>query len=229
MPTIFSFGDSWAFGSELNNNEKPFVYWIAEHYHYDYENYGIPGSSLGLIVHTITKNLHKITSQDKVIVIIPPDSRWYDENEEQSFYSISDIDGKDYINFLNNKTLEWFKYHHSLFIYTIQSMLDTTSCKYVFAHNYGQLEYHEYNFPIDSSNFLNTDSLTDILSTAATNEDKSWQSYNTSWILHDEISIRQSNGPTDDYFTGIYFEGCSWHLNELGHKKIAEMMIQKLG
>ena len=36
-------------------------------------------------------------------------------------------------------------------------------------------------------------------------------------------------GITGDIFTGIYFEGCENHPNELGHRKIAELILHKIG
>ena len=39
MQTKFvTFGDSWPWGAELDANQKPFGYWIAEELGYEFEN-----------------------------------------------------------------------------------------------------------------------------------------------------------------------------------------------
>jgi hypothetical protein len=36
-----------------------------------------------------------------------------------------------------------------------------------------------------------------------------------------------TDGPPLDIFTGKYFAGCKCHPNELGHREIARLLIQK--
>lgn len=219
---IFCFGDSWAAGAELRINQKPFVYWMAQELGITYKNYGANGSSLGLILHTVISKISQITKDDIVVVVIPPDTRWYDQNEEIGFYSVSNWQRDDYLRFLNNKTLEWFVYHHALFIYSIQKLLDDVGCQYILAHNFGQIDhYKKYNLSIDYSKFLSTESLTELLS----EKRSQWQSY----PVHLPPEHRYDHdGPPDTEFVGMYFAGCVHHPNELGHKKISEMILKKL-
>lgn len=222
MNSLICFGDSWAAGAELTRNQKPFVYWLAQSLNINAINYGREGSSLGIILHAIITNAQKITANDVVIVIVPPDTRWYDENEQQGFYSVQNWQREDYFRFLNNKTLEWFTYHHALFVYAIQKILNDIGCKYVLAHNYGQIsDYKKYNLNIDYTRFLSQQSLTDLLS----GHTIEWRGYPDHLPAENRYD---QDGPPAEIFSGIYFEGCQQHPNELGHKKIAELLLQKI-
>ena len=218
---ILCFGDSWAAGAELKLNEKPFVHWLASALDSEYKNFAKEGSSLGIILHTIISNISDISSNDTVIIIVPPDTRWYDENEKIGFYSLMNWQRDDYFKFLNNKTLEWFKYHHAVFIYTMQKILNDIGCHYIMAHNYGQInEVYNYGLQIDSSRFLGTNDLANMLSDKTT----FWASYPTHLIPEKRYD---QDGPPDNIFTGKYFQGCKCHPNELGHKRIAELLLEK--
>lgn len=213
MSKIYCFGDSWAAGAELKESEKPFVHWFAENLGKEYVNFGQQGASLGIILYTLICNIDKIKSDDIVLVVIPPDVRWYDENEEQGFYSLMQWMTEDYVKSLNNKTVEWFKYHHLVFIYTMQKLLDEIGCFYLLAHNYGQLPTNDqYKIPIDYNKFLSKVDLTNLISERY----DPWCSY--------QLII---DGPTHVHdFHGKYFEGNVDHPNELGHKRIAEIMLE---
>jgi hypothetical protein len=205
------FGDSWAYGSELNFDlgQRPFVHWFAEILSAEYVNYGKEGSSLGQILNTIIRNLRYIQPQDTVLVIIPPDVRWYSESRiTKQFYTITDQD--EYDKFLGDKSLDWFTYHHALFVYAIQKILNDVGCKYVMACNYGNIKnIKKYNLAIDYKQFVSDQDLTSIL----TEQKNLW-----TVLFH---------GPDAAAFTGRYFEGCIHHPNELGHKRIAELMLEK--
>jgi hypothetical protein len=218
---IFCFGDSWGAGAELKFNEHPFVHWFAKELGSNYKNFSKEGSSLGIILHTLIDQITAITKNDTVLVIIPPDARWYDENAEKGFYTVMNWQREDYFKFLNNKTLEWFRYHHALFVYAIQKILNDIGCYYIMAHNYGQIkELQKYKLQIDYQRFLSDTDLSNLLS----DKPKIWKSYPED--LPPEHRFDQ-DGPPDNLFTGKYFEGCKCHPNELGHKRIAELMIQK--
>lgn len=219
--TVFCFGGSDAAGAELAKNEHPFVYWFADSIGAAYKNYAKEGSSLGLILHTLITHQSEITADDIVLCVIPPDTRWYDENAEQGFYSVQNWQRDDYFKFLNNKTLEWFRYHHALFIYSMQKILDDIGCYYLMTHSYGQIdEYDEYNLSIDFNRFLNKKSLTDLLS----GHTIEWRSYPSHLPL--ELRYNQ-DGPPAEVFGGIYFAGCKQHPNELGHKYLAALIKEK--
>lgn len=219
---IFCFGDSWGAGAELKRGEKPFVYWLASALQADYKNFSKPGYSLGMILHTLVVKHSDIKKDDLVVIIIPPDARWYDENKEKGFYTLMNWQRDDYFKFLNRKTLEWFKYHHALFIYTIQKILNDIGCDYIMAHNYGQInETKKYNLHIDYTKFLNNNDLSTLLS----ENNKIWLSYPDK--LPPE-NLFDQDGPPDNLFQGKYFEGCKSHPNELGHKRIAELILEKV-
>lgn len=221
MSCVYCFGDSWGAGAELQRGQYPFVHWFAKELTQPYFNLSKEGSSLGIILHTIVEHASKINETDIVLVVVPPDTRWYDENAEQGFYSVQNWQRDDYFKFLNNKTLEWFTYHHAVFVYTIQKLLNDIGCYYIMTHNYGQIaDYKKYNLPIDYLKFLSEQSLTDILSERTVE----WRSYPTQV---DNESRYDQDGPPSDVFSGIYFQGCDQHPNELGHKYIANLLEKK--
>lgn len=216
MKKLLVFGDSWAAGAELKKDESPFAHWVADSLNIPYINRGIQGYSMGMILFQLIRHTYEITADDVVIVIVPPDVRWYDENAEQGFYSLMQWMEEDYMMSLNNKTVEWFKYHHLLFIYTMQKILDEIGCYYVLAHNYGQLPTNEtYRFPINYDKFLSRVDLTNLLS----EEVDDWQSYQL-----------DEDGPIHEHtWHGKYFAGNVDHPNELGHKRLAEMFLEHYG
>lgn len=213
MSKIYCFGDSWAYGAELNETEKPFVHWFAEELNLEYTNLSKEGASLGIILHTLVMNLSKINADDIVLIVIPPDVRWYDESADKGFYSLMQWMVDDYMKSLNNKTVEWFKYHHLLFIHSIQKLLEDIGCFYILAHNYGQLpDNSKYNIPVNYNKFLSNVDLTNLLS-----------------VRHDPWSSYQldNDGPMHKHdFHGKYFKNKIDHPNELGHKRIAELMLE---
>jgi hypothetical protein len=213
--TLYVFGDSWGAGAELDNTEQHFGIVLSNILHIKCLNYSKQGSSLGEIVSKVVSKSNLIKTNDVVVVIVPPDIRWYNVDNNMhptTMLSMSD----EWHEFAKDKTIEWFIYHHSLFIYTIVSVLKTIGCKFILAHNYGKLELRpDFEKLIDvSSNFLSIDSLTKLLS------DEDWT---------DNYSKEMKNdGPKTEVFKGKYFEGKQWHPNGLGHKRIAELLLERL-
>ncbi len=212
---VMCFGDSWGSDLELPGG-KPFPDHVALNLNVPCENYAKGGSSLGLITHTVVSKIKYITQNALVLIVIPPDFRWYSESEK-GFYSLQDYCSTEYAVFFKNKTAEWFRYHHALFIFTIQKILKEKNCTYVMMHNFGQLDYNKYGLAIDSNKFLSRKSLHELLTPI---EFSPWSSY------PDVLS--QPNGPDEYFFRGPYFEGCQYHPNDLGHKKIAELILEFL-
>lgn len=218
---IHCFGDSWAAGAELQKGQQPFVHWVAQQLDQPYINHGKNGISLGMIVNGIAQELPKITSGDLVLVVVPPDIRWYDQNPGKGFYSLSILQKDDYIKFLNYKTLKWFAYHHALFVYVIQKMLNDANCDYIMMHNYGQIsDTQPYNFPINHTKFLSQHDLTTLL----TKQTHSWHWPPDTQILTHIIELAD---PPTGIFTGPYFQGCDYHPNEQGHQEIARLIVEK--
>ena len=221
---LYGFGCSWTAGAELKDDEHCYLHYIDE----EYSNYARQGSCLGQVLHILVSNMDKIKSTDTVILDLPPDARMLDEDAEHGFYTVSTYQLEKYERLLCNKTLEWFRYHHALNIYTIQKLLDDIGCTYLMWHTYGRLEYKKYNLPIDDNKFLSTSSMTEILNGHQGDFD------NYPSVLEAPQSVMHGveladGGITGDIFTGIYFEGCENHPNELGHRKIAELILHKIG
>lgn len=216
MPNVYCFGDSWGAGAELRHRQQPFVHWVGETLEHEAVNKSTSGDSLGVILKKVERHATTLTKDDVVLIVIPPDVRWYSEKKGQ-FYTIGlDLKGKEYRRFLGAKSKAWFEYHHVLFIYTLQNLLKDIGCKFLLAHNYRRLpDFNEYGFAIDQDIFLSPFSLTYLLSTSE--EKASWDNYNTA-----------KDGPVPEMFSGKYFKGTVNHPNQLGHKKIAELICKRL-
>lgn len=232
---IYGFGDSWMYGAELDlKKENPFIHHLSKKVNSEYKNFSDQGMSFGHITQTTLFELknNNVTKDDFVIIVIPPDIRGYGESDGV-FYSIMVMEDtrKDFIkrsqrntesfgnqgylvdsihhwDSIPTRTL-WYSYHHSLFIFTLQSILKSIGCKYVMMHNYGKLKITtEFKDHIDISKFLDyKESLTTLLN----------------GVDIDTIA-NKIDGPSPDIFTGKYFEGMGTHPNELGHKKIADFI-----
>ena len=207
---IIGFGDSWAYGAELQKDEYPFIHWLSEHYGCEYINNGREGASMGTITKDVLDNIHLIDTNDIVTVVIPPDIRWYTENDKKWRDLTKDCsEWKALIK--DGKSIEWFVYHHNLFIFAIISALQLCQCRFVLMHNYGNLQI-KYKSIIDvQGHFLSTDNLTSLLNGG---NDFFWN-YDPDFL----------NDGAHSNFKGKYFEGCEHHPNELGHKKISNLII----
>jgi hypothetical protein len=213
---IYCFGDSWSYGSELNENENPFVYHLAKDLGEKFINFSSQGNSYSVIVTRIFGNVRDINSDDTILIVIPPDIRWMDQQQGSFISWYYEADKERYMSWLGDKTEVWFRYHASLFTYSIQSALDGIGCKYLFMHNYGG------EFIIDSrfKSLINVDNFLNIkksLTTLLGGED-SYESWNL-----------KSDGPEENNKdSGKYFEGNDTHPNELGHKRIVELIKEKI-
>ena len=207
---ILTFGDSWAAGHGLGIGEKNFTDFLSESLRCENKNFGMSGASLGHILHDFTQQIRLIKENDLVIIIIPPDVRWYTQAEDKRFTTLF-LGDKKYKNFVKDKSKYWFKYHHSLFIYTMYNICKELRCNFLFAHNYGMLEIIEpFASIIPDKVFLDKhNSLTTLLGGA---------DYNNYDLRYD--------GPPE-YIIGENFISEDTHPNEKGHKIIADLLLDK--
>ena len=200
---IYCFGDSWGAGAGLNENENPFGYWLAKDLGEKFINFSSQGNSYSVIVTRIFGNVRDINSDDTILIVIPPDIRWMDQQQGSFLSWYYEADKERYMSWLGDKTEVWFRYHASLFTYSIQSALDGIGCKYLFMHNYGGefIIDHRFKLLINIDNFLD---IKKSLTTLLGGED-SYESWNL-----------KSDGPEENNKdSGKYFEGNDTHTNEL--------------
>lgn len=201
---IFCFGDSWGYGSELNPGEKNFCEVMSEKFNIPLKNYSEPNMSLGLITRLLSLKINEITDKDLVLVVIPPDARWYTEWKTLNFEDIS---------FFKDKSDDWFYYHQQLFIFSICELLNKVGCKYLLMHNYGEYPLIDRGYifsKFSNEKFLDTRSLTELLT-------------NNSSTELSPIKVEKYQGII---FSGPYFNES--HPNQEGHKKIAEFIINRI-
>jgi len=219
---IYCFGDSWGAGAELKKGEKPFVNLFDK----PYKNYSFQGNSYPMIVSQIFDNIHKINNEDIVLVVIPPDIRWMEQNVDVFIPHMLKDNG--YLEWVIHKDEYWFRYHASLFTYSIQSALDSIGCTYLFMHNYGG------EFTIDKrfKSLINTDNFLDIKKSLTTllEANDGYQAWQKDKNLIDgpvgespfvELKNRK-------VFNSKYFEGTCNHPNQLGHYRIKELIEDAL-
>lgn len=215
---IVCFGDSWGHGSELDfSKEKPFANHVGDLLGISQiDNFSVPGYSTFMIMKSLVDEFDNLSSNDVVLVIIPPDARWYDQDKNGKFKPIH-LNSPEYGNFVKNKDISWFQFHQSLFTHTIQSLLEKKNIKYSMATNYGNIdELFLFSFPIDKSKFASSLDLTSELLGL---------SHGYTWSQGD---FPHEDGPSEHHFRGKYFEGCRWHPNELGHKFISRLLYENL-
>lgn len=224
---IYCFGDSWGYGSELDfNHEKPFINLISEELNISFINKSVEGASFGHITHDII-TYPNFNQNDLILIIVPPDIRWYFENINNKISSlmipnegfltdttIDEIRKSELLLYVNTVTHRkvWYKYHQSLFLFTLQEFFRKKNLHFLFAHNYGKLNLHEpFNDLLSKENFLNFDrSLTSIL----TNMDDP------------DLIEKQLDGPYKNMFVGEFFEGNGYHPNQLGHYEIKNIILK---
>ncbi len=206
--TLYCFGDSWGAGAELNfvQGEKNFTTLLGDKFSYNVKNFSIEGMSLGLITRELAQNAKDIHKDNIVLVVIPPDSRWYTEWKTLD-YNVS-------AKFYYDKTDDWFRYHHQMFIFTICEILNKIGCQYLLMHNYGEFPladtgYYFSNF--HKSKFLSHQSLTTLLTEPESLNGKLGP-----------VGVEVNQGSL--IFYGPYFEGKQYHPNQRGHEKIAELV-----
>jgi hypothetical protein len=224
---IYCFGDSWGYGSELDfNSEKPFINLISEELNTPFINKSVEGASFGHITHDILTH-NKFNTNDFVLVVVPPDVRWYFENinnnistlmiPDENFLTDNSIDKIRkselmlYINTIGHRKM-WYQYHQSLFLFTLQEFFKKNNIHFLFTHNYGKLKiYKPFNDLLSKENFLNFDrSLTSLLTNL------------------DDIDLieKQLDGPYKSMFIGEFFEGKGYHPNQLGHNEIKNIVLK---
>jgi len=209
---VFTFGDSWGAGSGLKKNESNFTDYLGDALECTTYNYSESGSSLGQITYDFICQQTQFSSDDLVVVIIPPDTRWYTQRDKFIKSMHNSYSSKEYKEFVKGKTDYWFIYHHSLFMHTIHATCMAKNVKVILAHNYGNLIIlPEFKDLIPNSVFLDREkSLTALLGSA------DWE---------DNYTLTRSGPP--DPFDGPYFIEGDTHPNELGHKKIADWLLEK--
>ena len=222
---IYCFGDSWGAGAELNKGEKPFVELLNK----PYKNYSVEGNSYPKIVSQVFDYIHEINSEDIVLVVIPPDIRWM-QQDGKAFrpFNLSE-DG--YLKWVSGKDEYWFRYHASLFTYSIQSALDSIGCTYLFMHNYGG------EFIVDDrfKSLINTDNFLDIKKSLTTllEANDAYQAWEKNVLTNKIIDGPVSESPFVEIknrkvFNSKYFEGNASHPNQLGHYRIKELIEDAL-
>jgi len=219
---LYCFGDSWGYGSELDlSYEVPFINVLAQKSNVEFINHSQQGSALGKITHTIFQTTFQ--PDDFVVIVIPPDTRWYYENVHNgmsSLFLVSQEHLKDtgelhmkelmhHLDTISHKKI-WFQYHTSLFIFSIQQYMESTSTNYLFVHNYGIINpYGVFDTLIKKDRFLDFNrSLTSLLTGV------------------EDYDIIKSNkdAPNPTIFVGEYFEGKGGHPNQKGHIRIGELI-----
>lgn len=215
MTTVFCFAGSWGTSAELPADTPTFGDHFARHFNLPFKNCAKQQHGTGLVLHTLTTKLNEMSSDDIVLVLCPPDIRWYDQTSSGEFVPLT-VDDRNYRYFLGNKQISWFHYHHALFIYSIQKILNDVGCRYLMALDYGNIDpIKSYPFKIDYNKFVSDQDLTSILVGIAPGHGSSW------------LNTLSEESPSEHIFKGEYFEGCRWHPNAKGHKKIADLFIDK--
>lgn len=210
---IWVFGDSWAEGWGLQDNEKCFADFLGVAYNTEVKNLGKSASSMGHITATFAKQAKNFSPGDTVICIIPPDTRWYNLHGEEEPSSIFNgmPEYEKFLEMFNSQA--WFTYHHSLFIYTIQNLANEAKVNLLLAHNYGKLVLSNL-FPLRDTFLDKEKSLTEYLYGKECWEDN--------LRPHPNNSMHHDRSGSDLFIPGDN------HPSEKGHLVISSLMIAKM-
>lgn len=209
------FGDSWAEGYGLQKDEKNFSNWIQEFTGERVANYGQAASSLGHITFDILKHSESFSQDDTLIVVTPPDVRWYEIHNQVQAGSLFEGMTK-YDEFLEDKNLEWFTYHHNLFSMTIVNKALEKGMRVVLMRNFGSLHLWDWAKDVILPHILDEkQSLTEMLT------DKEYDL--SSGLAEPGFKIKQLGEiPHPNFIPGDN------HPNETGHKIIAKKVLDFL-
>ena len=212
---FYVFGDSWAEGYGLQKDEKNFSNWIEEFTGTKVANYGQAASSLGHITFDVLKHSTHFTNRDTLVVVTPPDVRWYEIKSPVQATSLFEGMTK-YDEFLENKNVEWFTYHHSLFCMTLVNKALEKGMKVCLMRNFGNLNLWDFAKDVVEPNLLDKDnSLTEILTDKKYDLDTGLTS--KGFKLEQLKEIQHPNFIPGDN-----------HPNETGHKIIAKKVLDFL-
>src|SRR6056300_383979 len=126
---IWVFGDSWAEGFGLKEGENRF----SDYFH-PVTNLGMSASSLGHITSIVLQASKDFREGDTMIVITPPDTRWYHIGPNYLTHSIFNGHPQQEKVLEIFDSPEWYIYHHSLFIYTLINIAKDKGMKICLAH-----------------------------------------------------------------------------------------------
>lgn len=248
MNTFWNFGDSWADVSWSDPSENIICYSeiLANKLNLNHRNFGRAGSSLGTVTAKFLKYSESFQTGDYVFIMIPSDVRFYrtPSEEERNTYglgddpyeflniinSISDKQIKQYNNLLEliSYDLNWFKFHHSLFLTLIYHTCTQKNVKFLMQHNYGNLELYSFFYDqVDLNSFVDIEEsfLKKLVVKSKENLNQfeidgvvKWKTYNKNF--HD--------GPS--FFNGKkmqYFRLNDNHPDKEGHELIADIIYDK--
>lgn len=151
---LWNYGDSWAAGAGVEKQDT-YAYRIAEMLGLEFQDVSRNGRSLMEIESLIYKNLSEKTSDDIILITVPPDTRWITpkspgmETTNFDFRTLLDTRKEDtllYEGFLKsiNHSVKWFIYQHCRAITAIIHACKLHNIKLYLQHNCGNIESHPF-------------------------------------------------------------------------------------
>ena len=200
---LVTFGDSWPWGAELNATEKPFGFWIAEDLGYEFENCAEEGTS---IEHMILQ-LQKYTAKNKMdttaifFITNPIRTMHYQGGQWLTYRPTGQKTAghEAYYKYVQSDKLD---YHRAqVFILALQRICQQNNIKDYYIEGWTNIDW----------NYTGIDTLKMYPRTATQ-------------ILDVDLNPRTSE--ISKYQQSQYIKPHKYHPNELGHKRIAEELLQ---
>lgn len=198
-----TFGDSWPWGAELNANEHPFGYWIAEHCGYEFENCAEEGTSIEHMILQLQKYISKNKSNTTALFFItnPIRTMHYQGGQWLTYRPTGQkTPGHEaYYKYVQSDKLD---YHRAqIFMLALQRMCQQYNIKDYYLEGWTHIDW-SYN-GIDTSKIY-TQNATEILG----------------------VDLNPRTSELRKYQDSEYIKPNKYHPNELGHKRIAKEMWQ---
>lgn len=198
---LVTFGDSWAYGTELTASQKPFGYWIAESLGYEFENYALEGTSIEHMIIRLQDYIGRNTQPTTAIFFISDPRRslyWEHDNplnENWQTYRPAGLarpGHQAYFKYIQSDQLD--QHESQVFILALQRICEQYNIKDYYLQGWVEIDWHY--FGID--------------------KDKIYPHTATQILDIDFPNVTESQ----------YFIPNKHHPNELGHKKIAQELLQ---
>ena len=195
---LVTFGDSWPWGAELQDDEKPYGYWIANELNLEFRNYSNEGTTIEHMILQLDEYIKN--NKDDTIAI------FFVTNPIRAMYH----DGKNFVSHRptvkSKKTNLYYEtlqsdildnHRSNVFVLALQKMCSKFKIKDYYLEGWSNIKWNLQG--IDLEKFYNKTAM-DILGAQLNNRTI-------------ELSKYQQNK---------YIKPNKYHPNENGHKKIAE-------
>ena len=200
---LVTFGDSWPWGAELSASEKPFGYWIAEELGYEFENCAEEGTSIEHMVlqlqRYVAKNKQPTTA---VFFITNPIRTMHYQGQQWLTYRPTGQRSPGHEAYYKYVQSDKLDYHRAqVFVLALQRICEQYKINDYYIEGWTNMTW---DYAGIDTNKMYPKTATHIL----------------------DVDLNPKTSEISKYQQSEYIKPNKYHPNELGHKKIAEELLQ---